>query len=184
MCYTSIHTVPSAGIPSPLCYSWGSAIHLSRFSLNIIPPRLRWSSGRHWLIFHYWHLLAQRLLPRATGHSNQSEQKRYMTRASTSTCAVSSHHACPNCRKTVSFNLCYFPESLTKSVSAHSSPGNHARPKNLHKCLHSSSEPIHTQEVLLWELHSLSSPHTWRKKVTDHPGLPKEHFPGPKPYHQ
>ena len=33
---------------------------------------------RQALIFHHWHLLAQCLLPRATGHSNRSEQKRYM----------------------------------------------------------------------------------------------------------
>ena len=108
-------------------------------------------------------------------------------------CSISSPLSGPNYRKTISFNLHYFPESLTKSLSAHSSPGtmhdpqistNNAWPTNLHKFLHSSSGLIHTQEALLWELQGLSSPHKWRKKVTDHPGLPKEHFPGPEPSHQ
>lgn len=137
---------------------------------------------RQALIFHHWHLLTQRLLPRATGHSNTSEQKRYMTRASTSTWAVSSHHAGPNCRKTVPFSLYYFPESLTKSVCT----SFFKEPCSTHK-----SPPV--SPFFLWaHAHSRSCAwgilqpvfSTYMKEEGYRPPRFIKGTRGPKPYHQ
>lgn len=100
-------------------------------------------------------------------------------------CRISSHLSCPNCRKTISFNIYCFSKSLTKRTSQHILlQGTMDKPQTstsffilpLGSCVH---KKLCFGNCKDYSLHILE-----REKVTDHLYLPKEHFPGPEPCHQ
>lgn len=95
---------------------------------------------------------------------------------------MSSHHAGPNCRKTVPFSLYYFPESLTKSVCT----SFFREPCSTHK-----SPPV--SPFFLWaHAHSRSCAwgtlqpvfSTYMKEEGYRPPRFIKGTRGPKPYHQ